>query len=436
MPRRSISETQTGSLREEQIERVVVVAVISAWSIRPPSGEAPLAHEGSYQERSLKSYSLKRRKCHYNQHRLWGARAAAIPRLFRMIYLEITYAQKDEAKPFGARWDRKEKLWYFPGDVLPMELEHFRPANAPQGAVEKIILDIPFSNRDIAARAGVRWDSEIKACFFERRPGQALPVELEGFEPKRFSWEEKIQRELNGGAFSTVPGEKSITLRPHQLGAVEAIFSAYKNGYPGFLLADDVGLGKTFAAWAGILKIVESSHEKWKILIVCPLGVVANWRSSIQWMGTNRGVDEVVILNYERLGKIFEAKPRNGARKLSKRDLARRGAASEEFDIVLFDESHALINLTSLRAKFSVKLYGSAKLIFWLSATAGQNPLELGYLAPILAKKTGDRALTTNGVLITFPGFRGANSEPGLGQVARRKRKRFTSFCLILTPTA
>ena len=147
-----------------------------------------------------------------------------------------------------------------------------------------------------------------------------------------------------------------------QLAAVEAIFSAYKNGYPGFLLADDVGLGKTFAAWAGILKIV---------------------------------VEEIVILNYERLGKIFETKPRKGAKKLSKRDLARRGAASEEFDIVLFDESHALKNLTSLRAKFSVKLYGSAKLIFWLSATAGQNPLELGYLAPILAKKTGDRALTT-----------------------------------------
>ena len=156
-----------------------------------------------------------------------------------------------------------------------------------------------------------------------------------------------------------------------------------------FLLADDVGLGKTFAAWTGILKIVESPQEKWKILIVCPLGVVANWRSSVQWMGTNRRIEEVVILNYERLGKIFEAKPRKGAKKLSKRELARRGAASEEFDIVLFDESHALKNLTSLRAKFSIKLYRSAKMIFWLSATAGQNPLELGYLAPILAKKTG-----------------------------------------------
>jgi hypothetical protein len=312
-----------------------------------------------------------------------------------MIYLEIAYAQKDEAKPFGVRWDPKEKLWYFPGDVLPEELECFRPAKTRKGPLKKIILDIPFSYRDIAAKAGARWDSENKAYFFEKQPGQAMPSELDGFEPKQFSWEEKIQRELNGGAFATVSAQKTITLKTHQLAAVEEILSAYENGYPGFLLADDVGLGKTFAAWAGILKILESSKEKWKILIVCPLGVVANWRSSIQWMGTNRWVQEVVILNYERLGKIFEGKRRKGAKKMSKRDLARRGAASEKFDIILFDESHALKNLTSLRAKFSVKLYGSAKMIFWLSATAGQSPLELGYLAPILAKKTGDRALTT-----------------------------------------
>jgi Domain of unknown function (DUF5710)/SNF2-related domain len=312
-----------------------------------------------------------------------------------MIYLEIAYAQKEEAKPFGVRWDPKEKLWYFPGDVLPKELERFRPAKVGKGPVEKIILDIPFGYRHIAAKAGARWDLENKAYFFEKQAGQALPLELDGFQPKQFSWEEKIQRELNGEAFASVPAQKTITLRTHQLAAVEAIFNAYKNGYPGFLLADDVGLGKTFAAWASILKILESSKGKWKILIVCPLGVVANWRSSIQWMGTNQWVEEVVILNYERLGKIFEGKPRRGAKKLSKRELARRGAAIEELDIVLFDESHALKNLSSLRARFSVKLYGTTKMIFWLSATAGQSPLELGYLAPILAKKTGDRALTT-----------------------------------------
>src|ERR1700693_1387979 len=312
-----------------------------------------------------------------------------------MVYLEVSYAQKQEAKLFGARWDLKRRLWYFPGEVLPKELEQFRPAAEEDGPSAKIILDLPFSYRDIAAEAGARWDCENKVYFFDKRPGHELPIELVGFEPKEFSWEEKIQRELNGHSFERVPPQKRITLKPHQLEAVTEIFLAYKEGYPGFLLADDIGLGKTFAAWGGILEILESSEEKRKILIVCPLGVVANWRSSIQWMGTNRWVEEVVILNYEPLDKIFEGRPRKGAKKMGKKDMARRGAAREEFDIVLFDESHALKNLTSLRSKFSVKLYGSAKMIFWLSATAGQNPLELGYLAPILAKKTGDRALTT-----------------------------------------
>ena len=59
------------------------------------------------------------------------------PRFYGMIYLEIAYAKKDEAKSFGVRWDPKEKLWYFPGDVLPKELERFRPANATKGPVEK-----------------------------------------------------------------------------------------------------------------------------------------------------------------------------------------------------------------------------------------------------------------------------------------------------------
>jgi hypothetical protein len=52
--------------------------------------------------------------------------------------------------------------------------------------------------------------------------------------------------------------------------------------------------------------------------------------------------EEVVVLNYDRLGKIFETKPRKGTKKISKRDLARGGEASEKFDVVRFDESRAL----------------------------------------------------------------------------------------------
>jgi hypothetical protein len=312
-----------------------------------------------------------------------------------MTYLEVSYTQKEEAKLFGARWDSRNKHWFYPGEVLPKELEQFRPATDGNGPLEKIVLDIPFSYRDIAAKAGVQWDSENKVYFFDKRPGQEMPIELTGFEPKEFSWELKVQRQLNGQSFNSIPPQKRIILKPHQLEAVADIILAYKEGYPGFLLADDVGLGKTFSAWASILKILEISRAKRKILIVCPLGVVAHWRSSIQWMGTNRWVQEVVILNYDRLGKIFETKARKGTKKISKKDLARRGSATQKFDVVLFDESHAIKNLNALRSKFSIKLYERAKMILWLSATAGQNPLELGYLLPILAKKTGDRALTT-----------------------------------------
>jgi SNF2 family DNA or RNA helicase len=203
-----------------------------------------------------------------------------------MVYLEVSYAQKREAKAFGARWDLQKKRWYFPGEILPKELEQFRPSAEASEPSEKFVLDFPFEYREIAAKAGAQWDSENKIYFFDKRPGEDLPVELLGFEPKEFSWEERIQRELSGQPFRNISPQKRITLKPHQLEAVKEIFLAYEEGYPGFLLADDVGLGKTFAAWASILKILESAQEKRKILIVCPLGVVTHWRSSIQPKGS------------------------------------------------------------------------------------------------------------------------------------------------------
>src|SRR5580693_4317500 len=118
-----------------------------------------------------------------------------------MVYLKVSYDQKDEAKLFGARWDLRKKLWYFPGEVLPRELEQFRPSSEGDELLEKIVLDIPFTYRDIAAKAGARWDCGSRVYIFDKRPGHQLPSELVGFEPKQFSWEEKIQRELDGQTF-------------------------------------------------------------------------------------------------------------------------------------------------------------------------------------------------------------------------------------------
>lgn len=249
----------------------------------------------------------------------------------------------------------------------------------------KHVLDVPFSMRGVATSLGARWDASRNVFVFS---GPSLPDGLRPFVPARYSWEARVAREEeDDGAVAIqapAPAGAPITPRPHQTEAVTAILAARAAGRPGFLLADDVGLGKTITAWDAI-----SRTDAETVLVVCPLAVVAHWRRTIEAMG-DRGKD-VVILNYERLGRLFEVSPAAKKKIRSKKGLARAGTAAE-FDIVVFDESHRCKNPTAARSKLAAKLVASAGFSLWLSATAGQNPLELSYLAPLLASTTGSRA--------------------------------------------
>jgi hypothetical protein len=103
------------------------------------------------------------------------------------------------------------------------------------------------------------------------------------------------------------------------------------------------------------------------------------------------GGKDIVLLNYDRLGKLFEVSDEARKRIKSKKGLARAGTAPA-FDVVVLDESHRCKNPTAARSKLAAKLVARAGFCLWLSATAGQNPLELSYLAPLLASTTGARA--------------------------------------------
>ncbi len=272
-----------------------------------------------------------------------------------------------------------------------------KPAPAPSSRVrasqrehERVfVLDVPFAMRGVAAANGARWDSERNVFLFR---GDTLPAGLVPFRPSAYSWEARVQREL-GGDHSTVHqpdadvelGDASITLRAHQAEAVRAILASRAASRSGFLLADDVGLGKTITAWEAIRRMPDAT----RVLIVCPLAVVAHWRRTINAMG-DAGKD-IVLLNYDRLGKLFEVSPEARKKIRTKKGLARAGSAPE-FDVVVWDESHRCKNPTSARSKLAAKLVASAGFSLWLSATAGQNPLELSYLAPLLASVTGERA--------------------------------------------
>ncbi|PKN56487.1 MAG: ATP-dependent helicase [Deltaproteobacteria bacterium HGW-Deltaproteobacteria-14] len=247
----------------------------------------------------------------------------------------------------------------------------------------RFALDVPFAMRAVASASGARWDADAGAFLFV---GDALPPGLAPFRAQPYSLEERVERQLNGAAFRRHerPTGPALVPRPHQREAVTAIGASVRAGHQGFLLADDVGLGKTITAWQAILEMPKAKT----VLITCPLAVVAHWRRTIAAMGD--GGREVTVLNYERLGKLFELTPKARAKVKSKKGLARSGTAAA-FDVLVWDESHRCKNPAAARSKLAAKLNAAGGFALWLSATAGQNPLELSYLAPLLARVTGDK---------------------------------------------
>ncbi len=258
-----------------------------------------------------------------------------------------------------------------------------RKQNATTGIkVRAYALDVPFAMRALATASGARWEAEHGVFVYR---GQALPAALVPFRSQPYSLERRIEQDINQEQVS-VPAAPSgnIVLRPHQRVAVLAIEAAVAAGRTGFLLADDVGLGKTITAWEAVRRM----DQVRTVLVVCPLAVVAHWRRTVASMGD--AGRHVVLMNYERLGKLFAVTPEVRARIRTKKGLARAGKASA-FDVIIWDESHRCKNPAAARSKLAAKLNASAGFVLWLSATAGQNPLELSYLAPLLASVTGDR---------------------------------------------
>lgn len=250
-------------------------------------------------------------------------------------------------------------------------------------AVTAFVLDVPFAMRGVATAAAARWDATHGVFVYE---GRQIPPALAPFRALPYSWEMRVQQELAEAAPlpARSPAAK-IELRTHQVSAVRAIAAARAAKLPGFLLADDVGLGKTISAWAAILEM----RDVETVLIVSPLAVVAHWRRTIEAMGD--GGKQIVVLNYDRLGKLFEISDAARKKVRTKKGLARAGTAPET-DLIVLDESHRCKNPTAARSKLAAKLVANAGFTLWLSATAGQNPLELSYLAPLLAASTGARA--------------------------------------------
>lgn len=302
---------------------------------------------------------------------------------------------KKEAAAAGGRLltdETRTDGYVFLAPSLPAALKPFMTPASPGDAASEPgssaprpdlywALNVPFTHRALSAKAGARWDKQTK-CFFY--VGPSLPKELSAYAALPYSLESTVQRvQRHLPAASWPPSGDAMIPRPHQVTACEAAVAAAQAGYPGFLLADEVGLGKTISAWSGAQQIAAMLRST-SALIVAPLSVLAHWRETLSRMGST--IPDVTLLNYDRLDKLFEMP--EGVTAKSKKGIARR-AAAPEVDIVIFDESHKLKNPLAARSKLATKIAANAKFCFYLSATAGQNPLELAYLAALIAKSTG-----------------------------------------------
>lgn len=253
------------------------------------------------------------------------------------------------------------------------------------------ILDIPFELKEWASYNKIKWDSDLKAFLYM---GESLPEEFKVFAPKVFSYAWNKAKERGFYCEEPLLVTQLWKAKPHQKEASEAINKAYKHKSPGFLLADDVGLGKTISAWTFLLsqKMLKS------ILIVCPVAVMSHWRNTILHMGT--GGKNILIINYESLSKIFipSKSGLSSTRQKGKQKRISKEFTAPSFDSIVWDESHKCKNSDNAKSLMAEKLRKKSKFDLWLSATAGQNPFELRYVESLLTLASNTKFLAKENI--------------------------------------
>lgn len=244
-------------------------------------------------------------------------------------------------------------------------------------------LDLPFTGFGGWSSMGVQWDAARKMSFW---PGKELPAHLRHFAVPVWSWGWHQERDLNGHA-APIPGPDGPLWesRPHQVEASDMIDAVWNSAMelPGFVLADDVGLGKTMSTWGWVKR---HPKDMGKILIVSPLSVLPHWRRTLIQCGTTN--PDILIINYDQLGKVMENTATLSTQRKGKiRRVAKQGKAPV-YDLIIMDEAHKGRNPLAARSILMRRIGDKARFCLWLSATIGKNALELSYLAPLLGDIT------------------------------------------------
>ncbi|HMU82220.1 MAG TPA: SNF2-related protein [Leptospiraceae bacterium] len=173
-------------------------------------------------------------------------------------------------------------------------------------------------------------------------------------------------------------------LLAHQIEAAHTVVNALR---PRFLIADEVGLGKTIEAGL-IIKELMFRRGYHNILICVPAPLVVQWQSELR----NRFNEEYTILQRSNYREVMEGKTRH-MRIITSIDFIKNPRYAESvlrkrWDLAVFDEAHRLrrdYNKVTVAYAFAEQVAEKCEALMLLSATPFRGKLEeLFYLIRLI----------------------------------------------------
>jgi superfamily II DNA or RNA helicase len=194
-----------------------------------------------------------------------------------------------------------------------------------------------------------------------------------------------------GGDTEDEYGPRAFDLAAFQLDAVRRARGMLSE-WGGVLVADSVGLGKTYVA----LGLVEEQLGRGgHVLVVTPAALRAQWRTPLRRLGSH---DRVMWLSHTRLSRGLPATEPGAA--------APAGAASR---LVVVDEAHAFRNPRTRRYRELARLCRGARVVLLTATPVNNTLLDLYAQIRLFA---GDGAFTDLGVPDLRAAFHAAAQAP------------------------
>jgi superfamily II DNA or RNA helicase len=301
-----------------------------------------------------------------------------------------------------------EQMFIWPSEVIQRLL-------LPQGQHVKVL-----ASNAVGVISGVRAHNGI-VLYQVSLPGGQTPMVMEdGVRPAAIT--DPIERlragELNGARSTNLRlaatrlifayqhdelstlGNSRVELKPHQVGVVHRVAESYPHR---FILADEVGLGKTIEAGLLIRELLARSVVT-RILVLAPSGLIGQWQQELKTKFN------LTFALYNRESLAFVANEHPGENPWTVRDLViastsyaawdptrRHDIASAGWDMVIVDEAHharrtyqgrnksSPTNLYRLVEEISDPDLARAQAMLLLTATPMQlHPFELYSLIELL----------------------------------------------------